>query len=138
VIVLYPLALVAAAILVLRLRGAAHGDPKRGVGWTWFLAWAAVGTLTTFSFLTGLSIGLLFLPFAIAGLMWVARRSPWGREWLGFVCGVGAMLLVVAFIQRADEGVDPTPWLAAGLVLVLVLAAVVAYRAQIRRPRGLR
>jgi hypothetical protein len=104
---------------------------QSGIGWGWFVAWAAVGTLATFSFLTGLSIGILFLPLVVAGLVWVARRSPKGAERIGFAAGIGVMLLVVAFIQRDGDGIDPKPWLVAGLVLVV--AAVLTYATRHRR-----
>jgi hypothetical protein len=84
---------------------------QSGIGWGWFVAWSAVGALATFSFLTGLSIGILFVPLVVVGLVWVARRSPKGAERIGFAAGIGVMLLVVAFIHRDGDGIDPKPWL---------------------------
>ena len=80
----------------------------------------------TFSLLTGLSIGLFILPLAAWSTLWTARCAPYGWEWFGFVEGVGAMLLVVALINR-DGGLDPQPWSAAGVTLSL--AAVAGYSA---------
>ncbi|HEU5278586.1 MAG TPA: hypothetical protein VFU26_06760 [Gaiellaceae bacterium] len=124
-ILFFPLALITALVMILRVRARGHPDARDGRGWRWFLAWLAVGAVTTFSFLTGFSIGLLFLPVVVIGLLWVTRRSPYGPEWRGFVGGVGVTLLVVAFIQRDGDGLDPRPWLAAGLVLLL--GALAAY-----------
>ena len=106
----------------------------------WFAAWCAAGALLTFSFLTGLSIGLFVFPLAAGALLYVAWHAPHFFEGLGSVAGVGAMLLVVAFLNRdyrpcregghslpADApagssvgcgGMDATPWLLAGLVTV--------------------
>jgi len=80
----------------------------------------------TFSFLTGLSIGLLVLPAAAALLLWTAQRAPHLLDALGFLEGVGAVCLLVAFLNRAGNGVEPMPWLVAGLSLDG--CALVAYR----------
>ena len=150
-IVLFPVVLVGAAALVYRRRAS-----PRGGGWHWFTAWAAAGAAITFSFLTGLSIGLLVFPFAAALLLVVAALAPRPAESTGFVLGIGSVLLLVAFIQRdyrpcptggvsipahappgtavSCGGVDPAPWLWAGLAAAT--AAIVAYALARRiRPR---
>ena len=71
----------------------------------------------SFSFLTGLSIGLFVLPLAAALLLWVARNAPRLPDALGFVPGIGAVLVLVALLNRAGTGLDPIPWFLAGLAL---------------------
>jgi hypothetical protein len=150
-IALYPLVVIAAAALVWRRRGEAGGH-----GWLWFAAWSAAGALFTFSFLAGLSIGLLVVPFAAGALLYVAWRSPHISEGLGSGAGIGATLLLVAFLNRdyrpcPEEGLslpanappgasiecggfDPTPWLLAGVVTVAL--ALLGYGITSRRRRG--
>jgi len=91
-ILLFPLVLIAAAVLVLRGK-----DSSRGRGLRWLAAWSVAGAAMTFSFLTGFSIGLLVLPFAATILVVVARRSPHPREALGFLAGIAAVVLTVVF-----------------------------------------
>jgi lysylphosphatidylglycerol synthetase-like protein (DUF2156 family) len=89
-VLVFPLLLLAAAVLVARGR-----DTSRGRGLRWLAAWAVAGAAMTFSFLTGFSIGLFVLPFAAAVLVLVARRSPHPREALGFLAGAAGVLLLV-------------------------------------------
>ena len=114
-IFLFPFLLIVATLIALR-------NAKRGVGfggthWPWFAAWSVAGGLLAFSFVTGLSIGLFVLPLASVVLVWVARRTPRLADALGFVEGVGALCVLVAFLNRAGNGVDPMPWLLAGVSL---------------------
>lgn len=134
-VLLYPLVLLAAAVLLWRRRGRLGGR-----GWAWFGAWSTAGALFAFSFLAGFSFGLLVLPFAAAALLFVASRAPHLSESLGFAAGVGATLLLIAFLNRDYRpcpqngvlssppdappgtsvecgGFDPIPWLVTGLVV---------------------
>ena len=121
----------------------ASGPERRG--FRWFLAWAAVGALLSFGFITIFSIGLLLL--LVGGvLLWrVLSRSPRWPESLGSIEGVGLMLLVVAFLHRNDHlctsnfgsipasapagtsiscgGLDPHPWLYTGAIVCAVATA---------------
>jgi hypothetical protein len=132
-IALFPLVVIAAAALVWRRHGEAEGR-----GSLWFAAWCAAGALFTLSFLAGLSIGVVGLPFAAGALLYVAWRSPHISEGFGSGAGIGATLLLVALLNRdyrpcPEEGLslpasappgtsiecggfDPTPWLLAGVV----------------------
>jgi lysylphosphatidylglycerol synthetase-like protein (DUF2156 family) len=103
---LFPLVLVVALVLMWRARKSSERTDAR-----WFVWWATAGAFYTFSFLTGLGIGLLLFPIAAAVVLWMARRAP-GREALGFVAGVGVVLLLVAIVNR-----DVSGWLVSGLVL---------------------
>jgi hypothetical protein len=151
---LYPLLLVAAAVLLWRKRGGPGGR-----GWFWFGAWSAAGAVFAFSFLAGFSIGLLVLPFAAAGLFLVVSRSPHVPESLGFVAGVGGTLVLIAFLNYgqyrpcpengalyipADAspgasvecgGMDPMPWFVFGFVAAV--PALIVYVITSRR-RGAR
>jgi hypothetical protein len=145
-ILLYPVVLVAAIAVMRRAR---ETHPRHGA--RWFGWWTIAGGLFTFSLLTGFSIGLFLLPIAAAFLLWVAGRGP-GREAIGFVEGVGVVLLTVWFLNRdytpcpangrlsipasappgtsvSCGGFDARPWLLAGvLVSSLALAAYVVAR----------
>lgn len=117
-ILLYPVVLGIAFAIVRRRRNRVGG----GSGWRWFHAWGVAGALFTFSFLTGLSIGLFLLPVATLALLWVARRAPNGWEWLGFVEGIGFAFMI--------------PW--PTLAVVLVVAAPGTYAALRLRLHGRR
>jgi len=93
---LYPVLLVAAAVLGWRSRRRPGGR-----GPLWFAAWTLAGFLITFSFLTGLSIGLFILPAAAAVLLWVASSSPHLLEAAGFVLGVAANAALILGLHGA-------------------------------------
>jgi hypothetical protein len=96
----------------------------------WFWAWALLGCGAALGFVS--FVGVLVLPpvAVIAGLMasWpIARRSAFG-----LLTGAGALLLYVAWVQRAgpgttcwqtasatgcDQHLNPLPWLMAGIAL---------------------
>lgn len=113
-ILVFPILLVVAMFVALRRaeRGASNSDDT---SWRWFAAWSAAGAAMTFAFLTGLSIGLLLLPAAAALLLWVASHAPHPTDALGFAEGIGAVLVLISFLNRAGTGVDPTAWLVAGI-----------------------
>lgn len=89
-------------------------------GWLVFAAWVLAGALAIFSLLAAASIGLFVAP--LAGIaIWLTLRL--GRRWpetLGIVSGAGAVYLLIALLNS-----EPTPWLVAGLALLV--AGVVAY-----------
>jgi hypothetical protein len=99
VIAIYPLLLVWAAVLIRRRKQ----EPRPG--WAGFTVWTAAGAVFTFSLLTGLSIGLLLLPFVVAALYLAARSAPDFRASIGFVAGIGVV---------PADGLDPQllGWLA--------------------------
>lgn len=104
-------------------------------GW-WDLAeWALAFGLLAFSVIAGFSIGWLVLPFAVVALVLTSRRSrPWPEAPAGMLVGIGAVLLMIAFIHRnyvpcppmgepmvmrrgesfSCGGSSPVPWLVAG------------------------
>jgi hypothetical protein len=96
-----------------------------------FWLWALAGGLFTFSLLAAASIGLFIMPLAF-GAIWLAADS--GRTWpesLGVLAGAALVCFLIAYIQRHHDPVDPRPWLAAGIVLVVV--GVAGYAALARR-----
>jgi hypothetical protein len=131
-ILVFALLLAVATFLALR-REEGRGFDVDGAGWRWFVAWSVSGVALTFSLLTGLSIGLFFLPLAASLLLWVASRAPHPLDAFGFVEGIGAVLVLVAFLNRAGTGVDPMPWLFAGLSMNAF--ALLAYSLLRRRLR---
>jgi hypothetical protein len=133
VIVLYPALLIAAIVIVIRR------DRDGGRGWRWFLAWCLAGASFFFSFLTGLSIGLLLLPAVAAAVLFVATRSPHAAEAAGFAAGVG---LVTTVVSAANWGVYASAgaWFIAGAALTTVGVASYAFaarRARTSAPRPL-
>ncbi len=94
--------------------------------------------------LTGFSIGLFLLPFAVLAIWFVARKSRIWPEILGMVGGLGVVGLVIAAIHREGTGcrssgepdgsitvtcggLDPKPWLVGGLVLLAAAPALYAF-----------
>lgn len=90
---------------------------------TFFWLWAGVGGALALSVVS--FIGVLTAIPALIALALVAWRSPRWPEPLGILTGFGALCLTIAALNRGAEGLDPTPWLVAGVVLVL--AGLVLY-----------
>jgi hypothetical protein len=98
-----------------------------GCGWFW--AWALVGAAAA---LGTVSIGpILALPVFLAAYL-MASQPRIRRSAFGALSGAGALLLYVAWVQRAgpgttcwhsqtasgcDQNLNPLPWLLAGIVL---------------------
>jgi hypothetical protein len=120
-ILLYPIVLGTAVVIWGRRAAVSPG------GWPWFAAWTVAGALMTFSFLTGFSIGVFFLPLVGASLLAVAWRAPGAPDAVGFFEGVGVMLLVVALVNP-EAGPE---WLYAGLVIGL--GAIATYTAALAK-----
>jgi hypothetical protein len=117
---------------------------EHAVGWRWFAAWGLAGGLVFFALLTGLSIGFLVVPFALLALWFVVRNRAGWPEILGALVGAGGVCLAVAarswdYNPCSDKpvrlpagttsyscgGMDPIPWLIAGIVLTV--AGLAAY-----------
>jgi len=111
-------------------------------GWAWFWAWALVGC--------GVALGAVSLgwfasaPAAFVAVL-MASRPTIRRSALGLFTGAGALLLFVAWVQRAgpgttcwrtatasgcDQHLNPVPWLLVGLVLFV--GGVVGYARRVR------
>jgi hypothetical protein len=98
-------------------------------GCRWFWAWAVLGCAAA---LGVVSLGVLVLvPAVVAGALLVSRPSA-RRSAFGLLSGAGALLVYVAWVQRAGPGttcwqtawasgceqhLDPLPWLLAGVAL---------------------
>lgn len=115
---------------------------SRAEGGWWDLAeWALAFGLLAFSVIAGFSIGFLVLPFAVVALGLTSRRSrPWPEAPTGMLVGIGAVLLMIAFIQRdyvpcppqgepmvlrrgessSCGGFNPVPWIVAGVASTAV------------------
>ncbi len=99
---------------------------NRASGWDWFGAWAFVGALCAFAFVSMASIGLFVAPVALLALFFVGRKGVRGPELFGLVAGVGAIVIVIGALNTGGDGwLDPRPWFIAGAALVA--ANVVAY-----------
>ena len=82
-----------------------------GCGWFW--AWAVVGA----AFGLGVTaIGIFTIVPATVSVVFMTRRRPI-RGVFGVATGAGAVLLVIAYIQRSGQFYDPIHWLVPGLVL---------------------
>ena len=111
------------------------------VGCGWFWAWAVLGAAVTLGIL---SLGpILAAPLLVIGWL-MASRAAIRRSAFGLLSGAGALLLYVAWVQRAgpgttcwqtqtasgcDQHLNPLPWLVAGVVLFVGGVAAHARRA---------
>lgn len=121
VIVIFPIMLLIVAYVILL----APDGSVEGRGCRWFWAWTGAGFLFMFSLVTGFSIGLFVAPFALAGLLTVAWRSPHQAERAGLALGTGLVLLWIAHSSHSHGSDDPTPWLLGGAALSV--GAIAAY-----------
>jgi uncharacterized membrane protein YgcG len=80
----------------------------------WFWAWVLVGFVAA---LGSVSLGLLVIGPVVVVAAALASRPAMRRSAFGLGTGVGLLFVVVAWIQRTGDGLNPLPWLAAGLVL---------------------
>jgi hypothetical protein len=114
--------------------------------WTMFVAWGIAGAALA---LIVSVIGAFTVPVGIALVIVLTARAP--REFVGFVAGVGATAAVIGALNLDYQpcarievlrpgqtdyecgGFDGTPWLVAGLVLIV--AAVLLFLA-LRRGRS--
>jgi hypothetical protein len=95
------------------LRAIAERQRVHLLGCAWFWAWALLGAAAT---LGSLSLGLLLtIPALAVGVVIYTRRGAGGA--FGLLSGSGALLLVIAYVQRSGEFYNPVHWLIPGLVL---------------------
>jgi hypothetical protein len=101
------------------------------VGCVWFWAWALIGAAAALAIS---ALGpLLAMPVLLAAYL-MASRPGIRRSAFGLLSGAGALLLYVAWVQRAgpgttcwhtetasgcDQHLNPLPWLLAGIVLFI-------------------
>jgi len=111
-----------------------------GCGWFWI--WALVGCAVA---LAAVSLGPLLLLPTLAAAAFMASRRRIRSSAFGLLTGAGALFLVVAWLQRrgpgevcwqrgtasgCDQYLNPLPWLAIGIVLVVAGIAAHAVRAR--------
>jgi hypothetical protein len=111
-----------------------------------------VGVLLTIAVLGMLTIGVFVLPIALVAVWLIARRDGANGAAWGIVSGMGALLLVVAWLNRSGPGdvctetatggscteqASPWPWLIAGVALFTVgLSVFMYYRRRESRSPG--
>lgn len=110
-------------------------SPRRAhvLGCGWFWAWAAVGALGVFAFVSFLLGVFALVPAAVAGFA-LSRVSRARVHAHGLLTGAGLPLLLVAYVQRdgpgttcwhtataagCDQHLNPLPWLVTGAGLVI-------------------
>jgi hypothetical protein len=107
----------------------------------WFTVWLLVGVGYALGLIGIASIGLFVLPLPVLATVLVVRRLPATSGLPGLISGLGVPFLYVAYLNRAGPGTvcspvtggqechdewSPWPWLAVGVVLlVLGVAAFV-------------
>jgi hypothetical protein len=111
--------------------------------WMWFTAWLLVGAGYALSLIGVASIGLFVLPLPVLATVLLVRRRPAARGLPGLISGLGVPLLYVAYVNRAGPGTictavtggqechgewSPWPWLAVGVILVVLGVAAFAGR----------
>jgi hypothetical protein len=96
-------------------------------GCAWFWLWAVVGFGVA---LARISLGPLLLLPALAIGVRMALDDRARESAFGLLTGAGALCLLVAWIQRSGDVLDPWPWLAAGIVLAVAGLAGHAIRSQ--------
>ena len=123
-----------------------------GPRWAWFAAWLIIGAGYALSLLGAASIGLFVLPLPVLATILLARRQHAHSGLPGLISGLGIPLLYVAYLNRAGPGTicttitgggqdctdewSPWPWLAAGVILlVLGVAAFIARQRHLPRQR---
>jgi hypothetical protein len=109
-----------------------------GLRWVWFAAWLIIGAGYALSLLGAASIGLVVLPLPVLATILLARRRHAHSGLPGLISGLGIPLLYVAYLNRAGPGTicttitggqdctdewSPWPWLAAGVILLVLGAA---------------
>lgn len=115
--------------------------------WGWFFVWALLGFGAAFGLVSFIALAVAAGGIAILVTVWFAVRNPaFGASAFGAIAGVGALALVVAFLQRRGPGtvcwhtatasgcedyLNPWPWFVVGLALVVVAVVL-----QVRRMRS--
>ena len=107
-------------------------------GWLSLLQWTLALGLVAYSVVGAMTVGMFVIPFALGAVVIVARRNRlWPESIFGALCGAAVVSLLIALLNREASpcppvprtvvlepgeraqcgGRDPTPWLAAGVVL---------------------
>jgi hypothetical protein len=103
--------------------------PRCLLFWGWAFA-GGLALLTTVSF-----IGVFTAVPALALLVLVGRIRPRWPESLGLLTGFGGLCVAIAILNTGESnGLDATPWWAAGAVLAV--AGVAGYAAVRARQRS--
>ena len=95
--------------MTLRDRIASLGD------WT-FWVWAVVGV--GFGFVISV-IGIFIAPVSLAATIFLLRRPRFRESVFGILVGIGAVLVLVAYINRGPGDFSARHWLLAGLGFIV-------------------
>ena len=105
----------------------------------WFTAWLLVGAGYALSLVGIASIGLFVLPLPVLATVLLVRRQRATSGLPGLISGLAFPLLYVAYLNRAGPGTfctimtggqecndewSPWPWLAVGVILLVLGVAV--------------
>ena len=103
--------------------------------WVWFTAWLFVGAGYGLSLIGIASIGLFVLPLPVLATVLLVRRQHPTSGLPGLISGLAIPLLCVAYLNRAGPGTicttviggqecndewSPWPWLAVGVILLVL------------------
>jgi hypothetical protein len=103
--------------------------------WVWFTAWLFVGAGYALSVVGVASTGLFVLPLPLLGTVLLARRQRASSGLPGLISGLAVPLFYVAYLNRAGPGTicttvtggqecndewSPWPWLAVGVILLVL------------------
>jgi hypothetical protein len=109
----------------------------------WFTAWLLVGAGYAVGLVGIASIGLFVLPLPVLATVLLARRQPATSGLPGLISGLGVPFLYVAYLNRAGPGTicstvtggqectdewSPWPWLAVGVILLVLGVAAFLVR----------
>ncbi len=116
--------------------------------WAAFVLWTLIGAAVAYIFVNLPTAGVVLAALIILAL--VAKPSL-RQESPGVFAGVGAICLLVAYVQRrgpgtvcwhtanaggCDQYLNPWPWLIAGLVLVTTSVVMITRSSRRRSPRS--
>lgn len=119
--------------------------------WVWFSAWLLVGAGYALGFIGIASIGLFVLPFPVLATLLLVRQRQATTGLPGLITGLAVPVFYVACLNRAGPGTicttvtggqqcndewSPWPWLAVGVILLVVGVAMFSHR-QRRASTGL-
>ena len=77
---------------------------SKSAPWLWFAAWAVIGLLDALGLASMLTIGVFVAPIAAGLTVLMSLHKAARRYWPGVVSGMGAIPLVLAYLNRGGPG----------------------------------